>query len=195
MSDSESKQLSENEYYVEKVIDKKVVDGEVRYLIKWEGWPEDESTWEPVENLDHIQNLIADFERERNLYSKPRGRPPKKGNTNNFSKEEKHEKSEKYEKHEKYEKNEKYEKSVKSNSNDKKEEIQTVTNLGINVPDTLTSVKKDLNGEIICLCRFKERPDGITPDDAYVPSKILKELYPKVLISFYESKIKFVDKK
>ncbi len=57
--------LEEDEYYVEKVLDKKVIKGQDRYLIKWEGWPEDASTWEPLENLGNINNLIEDFEKRR----------------------------------------------------------------------------------------------------------------------------------
>lgn len=38
------------EYTVEKILDKMVKQGKVFYLIKWKGYPIQESTWEPEEN-------------------------------------------------------------------------------------------------------------------------------------------------
>ncbi|KPI98508.1 PREDICTED: chromobox protein homolog 1-like [Papilio xuthus] len=55
---------SEEEYVVEKVLDKKIVKGKIQYLLKWKGYREDESTWEPVENLD-CEELIKTFEESR----------------------------------------------------------------------------------------------------------------------------------
>lgn len=56
------------EYVVEKVVDKKILDdGSITYLIKWEGYPDNENTWEPKENITS-KNLIAQF--EKNLKSK-----------------------------------------------------------------------------------------------------------------------------
>ncbi len=39
--------MLEDEYLVEKILDKKEVDGKLYYLVKWEGYEETESTWEP----------------------------------------------------------------------------------------------------------------------------------------------------
>ncbi|XP_017488116.1 PREDICTED: chromobox protein homolog 3-like [Rhagoletis zephyria] len=48
------------EYEVEKVLSKKVIDGTVQYLIKWkeeEGGEKWENSWEPVENLVSFDEL------------------------------------------------------------------------------------------------------------------------------------------
>lgn len=40
---------------VEKIIKKKKVGGEVKYLVKWVGWPESSNTWEPIEHLENAK--------------------------------------------------------------------------------------------------------------------------------------------
>ncbi|KAL7045129.1 hypothetical protein ACKWTF_002154 [Chironomus riparius] len=47
-------------YYVEKILNRKVVNGKPYYFIKWEGYTESDNTWEPAENLD--KTLIELFE-------------------------------------------------------------------------------------------------------------------------------------
>lgn len=51
---------SENEWEVEKILDKRIYKNRVQYLVKWKGWPGG-PTWEKRENCDCI-NLIAAFE-------------------------------------------------------------------------------------------------------------------------------------
>lgn len=47
-------------YNVERIIDTKLLNDKRFYLIKWEGCPVSESTWEPAENCD-CPDLIEEF--------------------------------------------------------------------------------------------------------------------------------------
>ena len=37
----------EEEYEVEEVYDKKVIEGENHFLVKWKGWPSEYNQWVP----------------------------------------------------------------------------------------------------------------------------------------------------
>ncbi|KAL7736358.1 hypothetical protein ACLKA6_014828 [Drosophila palustris] len=53
-------------HIVEKVLDKRYVDGRCELLLKWQGYSEKQSSWEPIENLtDECLVLVSNFERQR----------------------------------------------------------------------------------------------------------------------------------
>nr|NP_611240.1 oxpecker [Drosophila melanogaster]AAF57821.1 oxpecker [Drosophila melanogaster] len=53
-----------SEYIVEKFLGKRYLRGRPQYLTKWEGYPIEQCTWEPLENLGKCMTLIADYEAE-----------------------------------------------------------------------------------------------------------------------------------
>ena len=54
---------SDEEYEVERILDKKIISGTVHYLVKWKGYNISESTWEPKQNLKNCARMLWCFEK------------------------------------------------------------------------------------------------------------------------------------
>lgn len=159
---------------VEEILEKRIKNGRIEYFVKWVGLKISESTWEPEENLPNSKNLIKEYLSRETLTE------------------------EKYDK-----KHEKVIENPAQNNNPayqtraelmKYEDIPIIYDLSGDIPKKIRSVKK-INEELHSLVEFEERSDGLMTEPCYVPSLILRKTNPKLLIEFYESKIKFVSKK
>ncbi len=49
LSDLEDKE----EFEVEEVKNKTIINGQIHYLVKWEGWPTEYNQWIPEEDMDN----------------------------------------------------------------------------------------------------------------------------------------------
>ncbi len=82
-------EVLEDEYIVEKILDKRKINGSWKYKVKWEGYSEEECTWEPKENLKNVRYLIEEFESKNKDKEKAKTEKPnllkKKTNRNNSS--------------------------------------------------------------------------------------------------------------
>jgi hypothetical protein len=62
---------SETEFEVERLMDKRIKNRRIEYLVKWVGYPDDKSTWEPRSSLTDAQESIDEYE-----HSKANPQPP-----------------------------------------------------------------------------------------------------------------------
>jgi hypothetical protein len=54
----------EPEYNVRGIHDSKRYRGKIKYLVHWEGYPTEEDTWEPTEEVKNAQELIEQFHQD-----------------------------------------------------------------------------------------------------------------------------------
>jgi hypothetical protein len=59
-----SPDISDGEFHVEKILDKRIRKGRVEYYLKWKGFSHEDNTWEPIKNM-RCQEIIDQFERIR----------------------------------------------------------------------------------------------------------------------------------
>ena len=53
----------EEEFKVEKIINKRTVRGKEKFLVRWKGYTVEEDTWENRENLENAKELVEEFEK------------------------------------------------------------------------------------------------------------------------------------
>ncbi|XP_026757021.1 chromobox protein homolog 1-like [Galleria mellonella] len=167
---------SEEEYVVEKVLDKRTVKGKVQYLLKWKGYKEEESTWEPEENLD-CEELIKTFEdnrkeKEKSKKSEDRGKKRvresseetsgtgRKGRATSVSSVEEH-------------KDKKERKDDKSKSGFDK---------GLKAEKIIGA--SDATGELMFLIKWADSDEA-----ELVPAKVANIKCPQQVIAFYEERL------
>ena len=57
--------MSDEEYEVEKILDKRQRKGGMEYLVKWKNFDDpDDNTWEPSDNLGDAEEKIKKFEKD-----------------------------------------------------------------------------------------------------------------------------------
>ncbi|KAH7548622.1 reverse transcriptase [Bipolaris maydis] len=61
---AEDIELENDEYMVEAVKDLRKIGRQWKYLVKWQGWPDSQNTWEPEENLTNCKELIRAYHRQ-----------------------------------------------------------------------------------------------------------------------------------
>ena len=54
----------EEEFKVEKILNKRIVQGKEKFLVRWKGYTVEEDTQESRENLENMKELVEEFERE-----------------------------------------------------------------------------------------------------------------------------------
>uniref|UniRef100_A0A1L8DWF3 Putative heterochromatin protein 1 n=1 Tax=Nyssomyia neivai TaxID=330878 RepID=A0A1L8DWF3_9DIPT len=207
-SDSDSD--GDAEYQVESIRERRVKKGRVEYYIKWEGYPEEENTWEPIDNLD-CPELIAEFEAARassskdevkekvekdspkesskdSTKTKPR-KPTKRKVDDDDSDDEGSKKSKKVKSSDESDKDEKEPKKPAEKSKTKKSSKTDDNHKSKNgdtkdlVPETILGAT-DINGPLMFLIKWKG-----TEKAELIPAKEANLKFPQAVIAFYEQRL------
>ncbi|KAB0346650.1 hypothetical protein FD754_011507 [Muntiacus muntjak] len=150
----------EEEYVVEKVLDRRVVKGKVEYLLKWKGFSDEDNTWEPEENLD-CPDLIAEFLQSQKTAHETNKSEGGKRKADSDSED----------------------KGEESKSK-KKEESEKARGLARGLETEQIIGATDSSGELMFLMKCKNSDEA-----DLLPAKEANIKCPQVVISFYEERL------
>ena len=180
--------MSEVLYNIEKVLDRKKVNGRFEYKIKWEGYPLSQSTWEPMKNLLNAKALIDEYDKAHpvnitntidNTKTKENSFANKKKKINDGLTKTNQENDDSI-------------KNKRDIDNDENSNILFYENENsYKIDDTLKSVVtvKNQNGKLMAIVDKVGESGEIIK--TYIPTEELRKINPWILLNFYESKIKF----
>ena len=63
------------EYVVKEILDSKIIRGKLKYFVDWEGYRQDERSWEPVEYVENAADKVAEFHHRYPNRPSPRDLP------------------------------------------------------------------------------------------------------------------------
>ena len=192
--------MSENDFYnIEKILDRRKINGKLEYKIKWEGYPMNQSTWEPMENLITAKELVDEYDKQypftNDMLNKKTKRIKKMSAKKPVKKEAKKENEPQIQEKNENEPQKEEEKPEQINL----EENQINNDINIqndpirkyNIDDSLkkvTTVRKRDNKLMAVVVKMNEL--GMT-NEIEIETNSLKYDNPWILLDFYESKIKF----
>lgn len=160
--DSKNDEAEDEEFVVEKILEKRVRGSRVEYFLKWKGYGEADNTWEPLENLD-CPDLIAEFEEQRKkakLSKKNEEKGDKKRKTPAAVDTEKKKKK------------------------PEKEEENRAKGFERNLEPEKIIGATDASGELMFLVKWKDSEEA-----DLVPAKLANVRCPQVVIRFYEERL------
>ena len=178
----------ENIYTIEKILDRKKEKGKYKYKIKWEGYPMDQCTWEPIENLQYAIGLVEEFNKNHPI----KNNKGKKESSKTFLNKKRKEEDKKMEETENLPKQENN--NIQANNIEEKKPIINENDKSIltyNIDNSLIKVVtvKKHDQKLMAVVDKKQENGEIV--SAYLPTEDLRKANPWILLDFYESKIKF----
>ena len=183
------------EYEVEKILSK-IDYPEKKYLVKWEGWDIKDSTWETIENLKNSLELVEEFEKNQAIknFENNRKRGEKKRDFHETKEFEIYTRNKR--KNILLDDNDSQENEYEENVSKKIKRRKKYENILSEFPEDeeveFIKTVRLIKDQIHCLVSWKANSMGIQLDECLLPSKVLAEKIPIMLIVFYETKIKFI---
>mgnify|MGYP002626293811 CR=1 FL=1 len=184
--------MSEGEYYnIEKILDRKNLDGKVLYKIKWEGYPMSESTWEPMKNLESAKEIVEEYNRTHPMNSPKKSKPQTKKRGSSLISKKRNGDKEDLSPH------------YSQNDKEPKEEIEiNCEKINKDNNDDLNKNKYIIDDSLKGVVTVKQQNQGLVAiveklndqgviEKITIPTENLRISNPWILLNFYESKIKF----
>ena len=184
-------------YNIEKILDRRKVNGKFEYKIKWEGYPMSQSTWEPMKNLETAKELVEEYNLSHPILTQPKSKTKSVKKDNTFiHKKKDRENDVKIENEEKYKEIPQNEKMPENGANNiiddlKPNIIENGYEKTYTIDDSLKTVVtvKQQNQKLMAVVDKMENNGEMTK--TYIPTEELRRTNPWILLDFYESKIKF----
>ena len=201
-------------YIVEKIISRKKFGSQYKYYVKWEGFPDEQNTWEPLENLENVSYMVKEFNKtlkdstvneisineslnKRNSRALKRDSQPsppeKKPPSNNSNKKEETVNTKRKPVASEETKIPLPIKKLRTTT-EEPEPVPVLSDVGKyecgDKVKTILSAKKGEEG-LMFLVEWHERINHTIPFKSYVSNKDVKRYDPDMLIEFYETKITF----
>ena len=176
-------------YTIEKIVDRKKLKDKFHYLIKWQGYPMDQCTWEPIENLKYSLGLVEQYNKAHPIKSAKTYKPRKpKYQKKLLNKKRKEPDNKKNQENESQIQND----FIQNNNDEEKNNININDEETILLDKSLISVftVKRQNEKLMAVVnKILENGEKV---QAYISTEELRKKNPLILLDFYESKIKFI---
>ena len=184
-------------YYVEKILDRRKVNDRYEYKIKWEGYPMNQSTWEPLENLKTAMELVEEYDNEHPFPKKLIGKKrkhAKKEETKDTTEKKENQIQEKKEEIDQPKEEEEQNKNINLDENkpiyaiNQSQEENVRKYIIDNTLEKVSTVRKRDNKLMAVVKKKKSNGDY---EEVEIETCKLRNENPWILLDFYESKIKF----
>lgn len=184
--DTFSDEDNSEDFVVEKILNKRFVDGEIQYLVKWEGYERKHNSWEPESSFNDRQ-MVEEFEEDL-LKKMSQRRRSKRSLPKDSGENEEAVPKWKVESEINAELKQRLDSSKPDGNCDSSsgKEVSHGFIKGL-VPEAIIGAGK-INGEPSFLIKWQ----GDHPTE-FIPTRIVYEYTPKLACVFYESKIVWVD--
>ena len=160
-----------NFYEVEKIKDRRIIGGRKEYLIKWKGYSDNESTWEPLSHLIFILDIVEEFDIQYDNKKIKKNSKEKNKNTQLVGK-----------------KRDKSKKEISDNLSNNYNKQVLVYRIDYSL-EKILAVKLE-NNDLKAV--VERRTKGGKLYREIMSTEEVKKYNPLILINYYQSKIKFV---
>lgn len=196
----------DNMYIIERILDRKKIKNKLMYKIKWEGYPMDQCTWEPIENLKTAIEFVEEYNNihpltqtkttknnktKKNIIPKDTFIGTKRKPTKNGKQENSKIIETKIEGGQEKEKQEKI--NIFQEENQEQYTIirQKEYYKKFKIDDSLLSVRTVRKKENKLIAEVEKLKENGETEKVEIETSRLKTENPWILLDFYESKIKF----